>query len=263
MSGKAHEVPHAESPEALDPRAIRPSDIGAALRGGAADFIRAPHYGLFFAAFYVVGGLLIYWGFARAGQPLWFVLFLLGFPFLAPFAAVGLYEVSRRRERGEPMGWGAVIGRLIAQRHRQLPYMAVVLIIGFGFWIILARGILAIFLGRSGLGIEQLDLLLTANGIAMLIVGTAVGALLAAALFSVTVVSLPLLLDREVDFFTAMIASLTAVARSPWVMLSWAAIIAVLLVAAMLPAFLGLFVVLPVLGHASWHMYRRVLPVTR
>jgi uncharacterized membrane protein len=93
----------------------------------------------------------------------------------------------------------------------------------------------------------------------MLAVGTAVGAIFATLLFSITVVSLPLLLDREIDFVTAMITSFGTVQQSPVVMLGWGALIAVLLFLAMLPGFLGLFVVLPVLGHASWHLYRRAL----
>jgi uncharacterized membrane protein len=100
---------------------------------------------------------------------------------------------------------------------------------------------------------------LTPNGLMMLAVGTAVGAVFATVLFSITVVSLPLLLDREVDFVTAMIASFQTVQQNPLVMLGWGAMIAGLLFVAMLPGFLGLFVVLPVLGHASWHLYRRAL----
>ena len=93
----------------------------------------------------------------------------------------------------------------------------------------------------------------------MLVVGTAVGAVFATLLFSLTVVSLPMLLEREVDFVTAMLTSVAVVTESPVVLLSWGVLVATLLFAAMLPGFLGLLVVLPVLGHATWHLYRRAI----
>ena len=241
------------------PRAVGPEELGRILRAGWEDFRKAPQFGLFFAAFYVVGGIVLFYGFFTMGQPFWFIPFMVGFPILAPFAAMGLYDVSRRMERGEPLEWGAILGVLVAQRDRQLPFMAVVVIIAFGFWVILARVIFALFFSQTGIGAASLGMLLSWNGVGMLIVGTVVGAAIAAALYSVTVISLPLLLDREVDFVTAMITSYTAVVENPKVMLSWAALIAGLLFVAMIPAFLGLLVVMPVLGHASWHMYRAVL----
>lgn len=241
------------------PRAIAQSELSEILRAGWGDFRRAPQFGVFFSLFYVVGGILLYYGFVAVGQPMWFMLFVVGFPLLAPFAAVGLYDVSRRLERDEPLSWGAVLGCLFEQRDRQISYMAVIVIIAFGFWIILARGIFAIFMGQTGFGTESLGMLLSVQGVFMLLVGTAVGGAMAAALYAVTVISLPLLLDREVDFATAMITSYTTVMENPKVMFSWAGIIVAILFVGMIPAFLGLVVVLPVLGHASWHMYRRVL----
>ena len=100
------------------------------------------------------------------------------------------------------------------------------------------------------------DVLLTLNGMMMLGFGTVVGAVFAILIFAIAVIGLPLLLDREIDFISAMIKSVTTVRAAPLVMLSWAALIAVLTFAAMIPWFLGLFIVLPWLGHASWHLYR-------
>jgi uncharacterized membrane protein len=137
--------------------------------------------------------------------------------------------------------------------------MAVIVLLIFGFWVILARGIFAIFFADSGIGPETLGQLATLPGVAMLAVGTAVGGCLALALFSITVISLPMLLDRPVDFVTAILTSLALVRAQPAVMLRWAATIAVLLALGMLPAFLGLLVVLPVLGHATWHLYARAV----
>lgn len=235
------------------------NDLRAALQAGWADFRKAPIFGLFFALVYVAGGLGLWFGLGAVGQPVWFLPVAVGFPLLAPFAAIGLYEVSRRLERGNPLSFGPVLGALRGHGDGQLALMAVGVLLAFGFWIILARGIFAIFMSRSGIGFESIGLLMTLEGIAMLIVGSAVGAAIALALFAVTVISLPMLLDREVDFVTAMVTSVQVVQKNPRTMLIWAAIIAGLLFAAMIPAFLGLFLVLPVLGHATWHLYRRAL----
>jgi uncharacterized membrane protein len=242
-------------------RSLGTEDLRAALMDGWADFKAAPIFGLFFAAVYTLGGIGLYFGLIAAGEPFWFIPVAAGFPLLAPFAAVGLYEVSRRREAGEPLNWGPILGALRGHGDGQLPVMAVVVLLVFGFWIILARGIFAIFVGQTGIGYDNLGHLLTFNGIAMLLIGTFVGGLMALGLFTVTAFSLPMLLDRPVDFATAIITSIAAVRANGMMMLRWAAIIAGLLVVAMLPLFLGLLIVLPLLGHATWHLYRRVVTV--
>jgi len=242
-------------------RTLGTDDLRAALRAGWADFKAAPQFGLFFAFIYTLGGIGLYVGLLGMGEPFWFIPVAAGFPLLAPFAAVGLYEVSRRREAGEPLRWGPVLGALRGHSDGQLPVMAVVVLLVFGFWVILARGIFAIFVGQSGISQANLYELLTFSGILMLLVGSVVGGLIALALFTVTAFSLPMLLHRPVDFATAIIASIAAVRTNGKVMLRWAAIIAGLLIVAMLPLFLGLLVVLPILGHATWHLYRRALVV--
>ncbi|NBB96839.1 MAG: DUF2189 domain-containing protein [Alphaproteobacteria bacterium] len=234
-------------------------DLRAALASGWVDFKRAPAFGLFFALVYVAGGLALWFGLGAMGQPVWFVPIAAGFPLFAPFAAIGLYEVSRRLERDAPLSWPPVLSALRGRGDGQLALMAVGVLIVFGFWIIMARGVFAIFMARSGIGFDSLGLLASPAGVMMLLVGSAIGAAVALALFAVTVISLPMLLDREVDFVTAMIVSVETVRENLRVMLTWAAVIAVLLFAAMIPAFLGLFVVLPVLGHATWHLYRRAV----
>ncbi len=240
-------------------RTLTNDDLRAALSAGWRDLKAAPIYGLFFAFVYVVGGIALYYGLMSANEPLWLVLVVAGFPLIAPFAAVGLYEVSHRRETGEPLSWGPVLGALRGQGDGQLPVMGVVVLLVFGFWIILARGLTAIFMGQSGIGFFDLGALFSVAGVAMVLVGTAIGAALALVLFSITAFSLPMLLDRRVDFVTAIITSLSVVRANPAVMARWAAIIVVALAVAMVPMFLGLFVVLPVLGHATWHLYRRAL----
>lgn len=235
------------------------ADLRAALMAGWADFRAAPVFGLFFALIYTLGGLALWYGTWQSGQPVWFVAAAAGFPLFAPFAAVGLYEVSRRRQAGLALDWGAVLGALKGKGDGQLPVMAVIVLLVFGLWIVLARGLFAIFFYDSGVGMYSVVHLWTAPGLAMLAVGTLAGGVLALFLFATTVFSLPMLLDRPVDFVTAIVTSVAAVRTNPRTLLIWAALITGLLVAAMIPAFLGLLIVLPVLGHATWHLYARAI----
>ena len=231
------------------------------LRAGLRDFLRAPAFGIFFSAVYVLGGIVLWLVFSMNGREWWLVPFFLGFPLLAPFAAIGLYEVSRRIEAGEPLIWPAVLGVIFAQKDRQLPSMAVVILLLFMFWMFIAHMTFAMFLGfqaMTNVSTDPLGVLLSGNGPAMLLFGTVVGGAFALVLFAFTVVGLPLLLEREVDFISAIIVSVQAVTANPASMLIWAGTIAGLLFVGMLPLFLGLFIVLPVLGHASWHMYRHL-----
>lgn len=235
------------------------ADLKAALAAGWADFRACPAFGVFFAGVYVAAGLFLYFALFNRGEVAWLVPAAAGFPLLAPFVAVGLYEVSRRREAGLPMSWGAVLGALRGRGDEQIVSMGALVFVAFGFWLMIAHGIFAVFLAESGIGTESLALFATTAGMMMLVVGGAVGAVLAWAFYAVTVVSLPMLVHREVDFLTAIIVSLAVVRSNPLTMLIWAAVIAITLFAAMLPAFLGLLVVLPVLGHATWHLYRRAV----
>lgn len=237
------------------------ADLQAALATGWRDFLAHPLYGLFFGAIYCAGGLALTYALFSSGASGWLFTAAAGFPLLAPFTAVGLYEVSRRREAGSPLSWKTVLGALRGRGDDQLLMMGGFIFVGFTFWIILAHGIFAIFLASAGIGSESLALFQTAAGLAMLVVGSAVGALVAFVFYAVTVISLPMLVDRDVDFLTAIIKSLRTVQANRAVMLAWAAFIAAALFAAMIPAFAGLLVVLPVLGHATWHLYRRVISV--
>lgn len=236
------------------------ADLSLCLRAGMNDFLRAPAFGIFFSTVYVCGGIVLYLVVAAAGQEWWLIPFILGFPLLAPFAAIGLYDVSRRIEAGEPLIWREVLGVVFAQKDRQIPSMAMVIMLMFMFWVFVAHTIFALFMGVASLTnvTSSLGLLASGNGPVMLMVGSLIGAGFALALFSFTVVGLPLLLDREVDFITAILTSIQAVLANPVTMAAWGCTIAALLFLGMMPIFLGLFVVLPVLGHASWHMYRRI-----
>ncbi len=234
-------------------------ELFVSLKEGWRDFRAGPQYGVFFSAVYVVGGLLLWH--LNAGALSWTLALALGFPLVAPFAAVGLYEVSRRLEAQEPLAWSGILSVVRDERHRQLPWMGAIIIIYFLAWNFIAHLIFGLFLGASAFIdiTSSFHMFTTRRGMAMLAVGSLAGAALAFLLFSLTVVSLPMLVDREVDFVTAMLVSLRTVRRNLPVMVVWALVIAVATLLALIPAFLGLLVVLPLLGHATWHLYRRAL----
>jgi uncharacterized membrane protein len=238
---------------------VTPSDLLAALKAGWSDFRTAPLFGLFFSAFYVVAGFALVW--LGAGTMAWVLTVSLGFPLVAPFAAVGLYEVSRRIEAHEPLTWHGVLGVVVAERGRQIPWIGAIITIAFLFWTFLAHMMFALIMGITALRTGTIDLaaFLTPAGIALVVAELVVGGLVAFLIYGLTVVSLPLCLDREVDFVSAMMLSLRVVRENRVVMALWAALIATALILGLLPAFLGLVVLLPVLGHASWHLYRRAL----
>jgi uncharacterized membrane protein len=217
--------------------------------------------GLVFSAVYVLGGWLIVWAMAAKGQVWWTLPASAGFPILGPFIACGFYEISRRLEAGEPLVARQVFGVIFRQKDRQIPAIAAVIVVYFLFWNFLSHMIFALFLGNATMTnvSSSLQVFLSSEGLMMLGFGTLVGACFATLLFCLTVVSLPMLLDREVDFVTAMLTSFELVKENPLLMLTWGLLIAVCLFVAMIPGFLGLFIVLPLFGHASWHLYRRAI----
>ena len=242
-------------------RRIHASDIVDALAEGLRDFQAYPAYGLFFGGIYALGGLAtafaaFWWGMNYLVYPM-----AAGFVLIGPFVAVGLYEVSRRRELGEPMGWRAVLGVIFAQGGKEISWMAFVTLFIFMIWMYQVRLLIALFFGLHGMPAGSFPAILftTPEGLAFLAVGHAVGAVLAILVFSLTVVSFPLLLDRQVDVVTAMITSVKSVVINPLPMIGWALVVTLLIIVASLPAFLGLFIVLPVLGHTTWHLYRKVV----
>ncbi|MEE4154116.1 MAG: DUF2189 domain-containing protein [Erythrobacter sp.] len=251
--------PKPPTPTPVPARDLALGDLAAALRAGARDFAAMPQYGLFFGGVYVLAGLAIGYVALVGGELSWLIPATAGFPLIAPFVAVGLYEASRRRAGGEPVRWRGVLAALKGHGDDQILSMGVIVFVAFAFWMIVAHAIFAIFMAESGMGGESLAALMSPAGLAMLAVGSVVGAVMAFAFYAMTVISLPMLVEREVDFLTAIWASLAVVKHNLFVMSAWAAIIAALLFAAMLPAFLGLVVALPVLGHATWHLYVRAV----
>lgn len=245
---------------------VTAEDISAALKAGFADFLARPVMSGFFGLFYAVFGILFVWCLVVFGQ-IWMVIpVLVGFPLVAPFAAAGLYEISRRLQTGEAFGWTDILTVMAHQRTREMGWMAFVTLFVFWVWAYQVRLWLAIFL--QGASFSDMSgflnaVFFTSEGWAFLIVGTGVGALLSAALFTVTVVSMPLLLERDTDFVTAMITSVRVVTENPVVMLGWAALLSVTMILSLIPAFLGLIFTLPILGHTTWHLYQRAVPPVR
>ena len=241
---------------------VTADDVTASLKAGFSDFLARPLMSGFFGLFYAVFGILFVWSLVWLGK-IWMIIpAVVGFPLVAPFAAAGLYEMSRRLQKGESFGWSDILTVMAHQRKREMGWMAFVTLFIFWVWMYQVRLWLAIILQDASF--SSFDgflnaVFFTPEGWLFLAIGTCSGAFLSAVLFSVTVVAMPLLLDREIDFITAMLTSIRAVTDSPVVMLSWAAIISVTTLLSLVPAFLGLVFTLPILGHTTWHLYQRAV----
>jgi uncharacterized membrane protein len=241
--------------------AIDRSDVVAAFAAGLADFKAAPHYGLFFGGLYAAGGLLLTALAVLAGWE--FLLFPLaaGFALIGPLVAVGLYEISRRRETGEPLSWRAILGAVRGQSQRDIVMLGFVLAFVLIAWVKLASILYALAFGLHPVPPrEMLDVMFTTpRGVVFLVMGNVLGAALAFIVFTISVMSFPCLLDRDVDFATGIATSIEAVKVNTGPMFAFGLIVAGLLAVAVVPVFLLLPVVLPVLGHATWHLYRRTV----
>jgi uncharacterized membrane protein len=245
-------------------RAPNLNDLTTSLGLGWRDFMAATGSGLFFAAFYVSAGLVMGWITYITGQTFWLILAALGFPLVGAFAALGLYEISRRRQTDEPLILKEIMSVCWSHREGQLPWLAVIIVVVFLFWFFLGHMIFALFLGLSPMTnvLTSFDVFLTTNGIGMIAFGSLVGAIFSTVIFAFSVLGMPMILDRDVDFVTAMIASMGAVKRNPAIYLFWGSIIGAITLVAMIPLFLGLFIAMPVLGHATWHLYKRVTDIS-
>jgi uncharacterized membrane protein len=229
------------------------------LAEGWRDLIAAPRVGLAYGAVLVAISLALTLGLAVAD--LFYLLLPLtaGFGFLAPLLAVGLYETSRRLRAGEPATLGSAL--MAWRRHQtQLAFMGLVLMLFHLAWVRLATLLFALFFDSGPVTLwAMIGLLLSAEGLPFLIVGSAIGAVLAALVFAISAVSIPMLLDREVDVITAVITSYVAVRNNWKPMALWAALIAAFTALGLVFFFVGLALVLPLLGHATWHAYKDVV----
>ena len=243
-------------------RKIAMSDLKDALAKGLDDFRTFPTHVIFLSIIYPLVGLLL----ARLTLsydllPLLFPL-AAGFALVGPFAAVGLYELSRQRELGLDVSWRDAFGAWRSPSFDSIVALGVLLLIIFALWVAVAQ---AIYVANFGYAPAATipnflrQVLTTPAGWTLIIVGNGVGFLFAVAVLAISIVSFPLLLDRDVGAVVAVLTSVRAVLKNPVTIAAWGFIVAALLVIGSLPLFVGLAVVMPVLGHSSWHLYRKLV----
>lgn len=243
-------------------RRLTVDDLREALRKGWEDLQAFRSDVVFVCLLYpVIGGALI--AIALQGE-LVHLLFpvLSGFALTGPVAAVGLYEMSRRREAGLETGWGALFDVIASPRFGPVLALALMHAVIFMAWLMAANLIFDVTLGPDvprSLADFAAAVLSTPAGWAMILVGIAVGGVFAALVLVFSAVSFPMLLDREVSVAVAVKTSVAVAMANPRVIAIWGAIVAGALVLGTLPALVGLVIVLPLLGHATWHLYRRAV----
>jgi len=250
----------AEAPPVI--RKIGLADLKDALARGIDDFLAMPSHAVFLCLIYPIVGFVL----ARLvlGYNVLPMLFPLaaGFALVGPFAAIGLYEMSRRRELGMDVSWRHALDVFRSPSIGPILVLGLFLVAIFLTWLAVAQAIYVANFGYTPAAsmpdfIQQV--FGTAAGWALIIVGNGVGFLFAALVLTLSVVSFPLLLDRDVGAATAVLTSVRAVLANPVMIAIWGLIVAALLALGSIPAFFGLAVVMPVLGHATWHLYRKVV----
>ena len=239
-----------------------PGDIRDALRLGYDDFSAARADVMFLVLIYPIVGIVLAAVAANANLlPLVFPIGA-GFALLGPFAATGLYEVSRRRERGEDISWLTALSMFRGARFPSILVLGFYMIALFGVWLLVASTIHDATLGteppKSATAFAE-AVFTSSAGWAMIAIGMAVGFVFALAVLVTSLVSFPMLLDRPVGIPKAVVTSFEVFRASPRVVLTWGFVVAALLVLGSIPAFVGLIVVLPILGHATWHLSRRAV----
>ena len=255
-------VSHPQTLARASVRRIGLDDLRFALRNGLDDFIAMPTHALSLIAIYPVAGVLIAAAtFENDLIPLMFPL-ASGFALLGPFAAIGLYEMSRRREQGRDIGLINAYAPLTGQSAKAIGVVALTLSLLFVAWLIAAMALYWTLYGEarqdSILGFLQ-EVLTTPRGWMLIVVGNLVGAAFSLIALAISAVSFPLIIDRGTEAGTAIATSVALVQQNPGTMVVWGLIVAGLLTLGMLPLFVGLALVLPILGHAPWHLYRRAV----
>jgi uncharacterized membrane protein len=239
-------------------RLVPPDRPWAWITAGWQDLKAAPTIGFAYGAALTAAGWLLVLLMLSTGLT-WAILpATAGFFLVAPLLAAGLYETSRRRERGEPVSFAAAL-RGFARNGTQVAMIGVALLLIHLFWIRVAALLFALFFGIGfSPPLEDLPMAMLRSPqlLPFLIVGTGAGAVLAAASFMISAVSIPMLVDRDISAVEAAVVSIQVVVANWKAMAFWAGLIVVLTGMAMVPFFLGLALVLPLIGHATWHAYR-------
>ncbi len=243
-------------------RRLAPSDLFHSLARGVDDFVAMPSHAIFLCVIYpLLGILLVSMTLGNSMLPLAFPI-AAGFALVGPLAAIGLYELSRRREAGLDSSPSHVFDVLHSPSFGAIVALGLLLMAIFLIWLAVAEGIyIANFGYKAPASIRQFadEVLNTSAGWNLIFVGTGVGFLFAVVVLAISAVSFPLLLDRDVGAPAALLTSIRVVTANPGTMALWGFIVAALLVIGSIPCFLGLTVVMPVLGHATWHLYRRAV----
>jgi uncharacterized membrane protein len=251
-----------ESPAHPIVRKIRFADLQDAVAKGIDDFWAVPTHVIFLAIIYpLVGLFLARMTFGLGVMPLLFPL-AAGYALIGPFAAIGLYEMSRQREQGVDVSWKHAFGVLRSRSLDGIAALGIVLMIVFLIWLITAQSLYQLLFGYGSpesIGQFLSNIFTTSEGWVLIIAGNCIGLLFAVFVLTIGVVSFPLLLDRDVGAIVAVETSVRAVLSNPLMMAAWGLFIAVALVIGSLPFFVGLAVVMPVLAHSSWHLYRKVV----
>ena len=241
---------------------IGPADLWEALGRGFRDFWAMPTHLVFLGLIYPIVGLML--GRLVVGYDVLPLLFPLvgGFALIGPVAALGIYELSRRRELGLEAGWQHAFGVFRSPSLGGIVAAGCLMLALFALWLDAAQWLYAANFGPfppDSIGSFVDELLTTAPGWALIVEGNLVGFLFAVLAMVLSVVSFPMLLDRPVGAMTAIVTSVRAVAANPLTMVLWGLIVAGSLVLGALPFFVGLAIVVPVLGHATWHLYRKLV----
>jgi uncharacterized membrane protein len=222
-----------------------------------------PTHAVFLSLIYPIAGLAIMrWTFGYDIVPLLYPL-IAGFVLIGPFAAIGLYELSRRRELGLDTSWRHAFDIVHSPSFWSIAALGLLLVAIFGVWLAVAHGLYLGYFGEDERPITLAELarriFQTPQGHRLIVTGNAIGFLFALLSFALSVVSFPLLLDRNVGMATAIVTSIRAILKNPLTMALWGLIVAFGLLIGALPALFGLAVVMPILGHATWHLYRKVV----
>lgn len=235
------------------------NDLLDAFASGLQDFRGAPRFGLFFGCIYAIGGWVLILLLLRFDLPYLVYPLAAGFALIAPFIASGFYVVSQHLETDAPLTWTIVFGTVKTMFSRDLGWMALVTGFSFFFWMDIAALLSFGFLGFQIFTFADLIHMIfnTPRGVVFLLVGNLAGAAIAFGVFSYSVISIPMLFHRDIDFVTAMVTSVKFVLHNRITMAIYCLLIAVLIALSLLSGLIGLVITLPILGHTTWHIYRR------